>query len=69
MEKLEIRVSREQLAALIDALAAAAEHKPGDPAAAQWQQLGSWLSHRYTRRWGLPPRAAAALRDLGGRAG
>lgn len=61
MDKLEIRMTREQLDTCIDALALAAVRKAGSPLAADCEQLGSWLSHRYTQRWGLPRSAREAL--------
>lgn len=64
MDKLDIRMTAGQLADVIDALGAAAEHAHDDTAANRYIRLGSWLSDRYTRRWGLTPRAGAALEAL-----
>lgn len=70
MDKLEIRMDRGTLDTVIDALAAAAVHARSDAERAELDRIGSWLSHRYTVRWGLPRRAAAALAAArGGRGG
>lgn len=61
MDKLEIRMTRGQLDAVIDALAAAAVHARSGTERAELDKLGSWLTHRYTVRWGLPSRARAVL--------
>lgn len=61
MDKIDVRLTAEQLADLIDALAKARENTHDDAQANRWTQLGGWLAHRYTRRWGLPPKAAAVL--------
>ena len=64
MDTVQIRLDRDQLDAVIDALALAAVTRPADPRAAEWDKIGAWLAHRYTKRWGLPRRAAAAARQL-----
>lgn len=61
MDKVQIRFTPEQLEAVISALVQAEVTYPQDPHAGQWARLGQWLSHRYTKVWGLPPRFAATL--------
>ncbi|HEV2260282.1 MAG TPA: hypothetical protein VGS06_44820 [Streptosporangiaceae bacterium] len=61
MEQMDIRMSREQLDTVIDALAVAAEHNQASQLAADCEKIGAWLSYRYTQKWGLPRSAAAAL--------
>ena len=69
MDKLEIRMTREQLDTCIDALALAAVRSAGSELAADCEQLGSWMSHRYTVRWGLPRSAREALDRARGNGG
>lgn len=61
MDKLQIRMTRAQLEAVIAALVMAHMSYPSDPHAGEWEQTGSWLSHRYTKVWGLPPQMRATL--------
>lgn len=61
MDKLQIRFTREQLEAVIAALVQAQMTYPADPHAGEWVTTGAWLSHRYTKVWGLPPQMAATL--------
>lgn len=56
-----MRMSQPQLEALLSALVLAETTYPDDPHVAEWQLLGRWVASRYTRRWGLPPRARAVL--------
>lgn len=69
MQQMDIRISRDQLDTVIDALAAAATDNQASQHAAQCEKIGAWLSHRYTQRWGLPRSAREALARARGSGG
>lgn len=60
MDKLEWRIDRTQAETVLNALELAAKATAAPSLAAEYEQLWSWLTHRYTRKWGLPPRVANA---------
>lgn len=62
MSVIDIRMTGDQLALLVDALETAIDNTSDNQVANEWEELRVYLIHRYTRRWGLPPSTAAAIR-------
>lgn len=60
METIVIRVSRPRMDQLIAGIGAAMRAAPGPAEAAALQETWSWLVHRYTMAWGLPPQLGQA---------
>lgn len=62
MDKLQIRLSRQQLADLIDALDMCHGTEKDQDQAARWAEMYSWLRYRYARAFPLAAAPAAAAR-------
>lgn len=58
MEKIDLRMTRQQTADLIVILEHAATGTPVNPDRYPIDQLYNWLHYRYTKAWGRAPRLA-----------
>lgn len=63
-----MRVSQQRLMQLITALGHEIQAAPDDAQRTELQETWSWLVHRYTMAWGLPPELGQQLAALRGAA-